>query len=117
MNTFHCRLVKTLFLYCLVEYLELLSNGDGLRPAFHIQLGIDIGYMTLYSRGGDDQLPGDILVGTTGFNELKHFHLTPGQRLAQQLHGGLSHSGDFANLGQQHGRIIAPDPTGLDLAK
>lgn len=35
----------------LLEYIKLLSYGDRLCPAFNIQLGINIGDMTLH--GGD----------------------------------------------------------------
>ena len=88
-----------------LEYFELLPDGQRLRPAFCPQFGINIADMTLHGGYGDDQLPGDFLVGLTGFNELQHFHLAHGQRLDQELHGWLCHTGSFTNHGQQYGCI------------
>ena len=72
--------------FAFTAYSNILScfpDGDGLCPAFHTQLVINIADMTLHGGNGDDQLPGDILVGTTGFDEFQDFHLARGQRLGQ----------------------------------
>ena len=38
-------------------------DGHGLRAVFHPQLGINITDVALHGGHGNDQLPGDILVG------------------------------------------------------
>ncbi len=56
------------FYYYLLEYFKLFPDGDRLCPAFNTQLVINVADMPFHSRHGDDQLPGDILVGGTGFD-------------------------------------------------
>lgn len=60
---------------CLLEYSQLFPDGDSLCPAFYPQFGINIADMTFNGCIGNDQLFGDFLVGTTGFDELQYFHL------------------------------------------
>ncbi len=69
-----------------LEYFELVPNGDSLCPAGYSQLAIDIADMAFYGRDGDDQLIGDILIGTAGLDQFQNLHLAHGQRLDQKLH-------------------------------
>jgi len=59
-----------------LEEILLFTSRDGMSPAGHFRLCINIADMTLYSRHGNDQPGGDFLVRAARFDELQDIQIT-----------------------------------------
>lgn len=58
-----------------MEDAELPGARRCLGPVNDIQLAIDTGCVSFYGTWGNDQLPGDLLVGSALGDELENFQL------------------------------------------
>ena len=64
---------------------QLPGLGDCLSPVADIQLAENVGRVSLYGSGGNNQKPGDLQVGFPGCNHVEDFQLAGTERLHQPL--------------------------------
>src|SRR6266849_2284076 len=67
-----------------LEQMQTLGARDGLCAAVHSQLAINTADLGLNGVGGDDQFPGNLVVGLSGNEQTQHPLLLGAQWLKQQ---------------------------------
>ena len=69
-----------LFLHIWKDKLQLAGTQDGLHPAVHVQLAVDLRDIPLDRRELYEQVLGDLLVGVSGDDQRQDLLLAPGWR-------------------------------------